>query len=405
MCVKQTRESGIAEGDLSPKIFEKLRPSFANLETLILNGVGEPLLNPHLEDFIRMARRDVPGECSIGFQSNALLLTPGRASNLVRAGLDLVCLSLDAVSPETFRKVREGGEIGAVESAMASLAKAGNDAAARLKVGVEFVLMRDNIHELCDAIRWAAQRGATFAIVTHLLPYDASHADQAAYDICTDASIELFDKWRSKGASAGIDLMRYFDVIWKYTKSDDDRRIIQLAHEMKTEAQVLKISLNLRKLIGLDRNWISTVESIFSQAREIAEETGIDLRLPEIAPKEDRLCHFIEDGGAFIAWNGDVHPCYFLWHRYNCFASGWDQKIQPRTFGNLSESGILEIWNREDFTRFRRNVLSYDYPYCASCSLAPCDYVQTEEFEQDCHIQEEPCGSCLWCMGLFQCLR
>jgi hypothetical protein len=30
--------------------------------------------------------------------------------------------------------------------------------------------------------------------------------------------------------------------------------------------------------------------------------------------------------------------------------------------------------------------------------------VQTEHFEQDCHIKNEPCGSCLWCTGLFQCL-
>ena len=54
---------------------------------------------------------------------------------------------------------------------------------------------------------------------------------------------------------------------------------------------------------------------------------------------------------------------------------------------------------------FRRNVIGYDYPYCINCRLAPCDYVQTEAFEQDCHVKGEPCGSCLWCMGLYQCLR
>jgi hypothetical protein len=30
--------------------------------------------------------------------------------------------------------------------------------------------------------------------------------------------------------------------------------------------------------------------------------------------------------------------------------------------------------------------------------------VQTGRFEQDCHLQEQQCGSCLWCTGLFQCL-
>jgi hypothetical protein len=79
--------------------------------------------------------------------------------------------------------------------------------------------------------------------------------------------------------------------------------------------------------------------------------------------------------------------------------------VQPKVFGNLGDQGILEIWNAPAFRSFRENVLAYDYPVCSSCTLAPCDYVQTDEFEQDCHIGNVPCGACLWCMGMFQCLR
>ena len=32
-------------------------------------------------------------------------------------------------------------------------------------------------------------------------------------------------------------------------------------------------------------------------------------------------------------------------------------------------------------------------------------YGQTEAFEQDCHIRNVQCGSCMWCMGVFQCMR
>ena len=74
-------------------------------------------------------------------------------------------------------------------------------------------------------------------------------------------------------------------------------------------------------------------------------------------------------------------------------------------FGNLAEKSLLKIWNSPEFGEFRNSVLEYDYPACSSCSLAPCDYVQSEEFEQDCHIRTVPCGACLWCMGVFQCLR
>jgi hypothetical protein len=49
MCVKQTQQCGIAEGDLSPAIFEKLEPAFPHLEELVLNGIGEPIINLRLE--------------------------------------------------------------------------------------------------------------------------------------------------------------------------------------------------------------------------------------------------------------------------------------------------------------------------------------------------------------------
>jgi hypothetical protein len=79
--------------------------------------------------------------------------------------------------------------------------------------------------------------------------------------------------------------------------------------------------------------------------------------------------------------------------------------VQPKVFGNLEKRGILDIWYDPAFRSFRENVLTYDYPVCSSCTLAPCDYVQTDEFQQDCHIGDIPCGACLWCMGVFHCLR
>ena len=53
---------------------------------------------------------------------------------------------------------------------------------------------------------------------------------------------------------------------------------------------------------------------------------------------------------------------------------------------------------------FRERVLGYRFPFCFDCGFALCDYVAVEDFEQDCHLEQVPCGSCLWCTGLFQCL-
>ncbi|HEX9080538.1 MAG TPA: hypothetical protein VF795_13165, partial [Desulfuromonadaceae bacterium] len=60
MCVKQADGCGMTDGDLQPALFAALEPAFPHLEALVLNGVGEPLLNPGLEGYIRRARGAMP---------------------------------------------------------------------------------------------------------------------------------------------------------------------------------------------------------------------------------------------------------------------------------------------------------------------------------------------------------
>ncbi|MDA8423495.1 MAG: hypothetical protein M0Z89_09205 [Nitrospiraceae bacterium] len=55
MCVKQNGLGGIPEGAMPAETFERLSPAFPNFDSLVLNGIGEPLLHPHLEAFIARA--------------------------------------------------------------------------------------------------------------------------------------------------------------------------------------------------------------------------------------------------------------------------------------------------------------------------------------------------------------
>jgi len=404
MCVKQTSGALTVEGDLSAATFTALLPAMGSLEALVLNGIGEPLLHPQLETFISQARQQMPPSGWIGFQSNGLLLDAPRARALAAAGLDRACLSVDASSPETFRALREGGELQALEAAFAALHQA-KPTRPGLQVGIEFVVMRQNLDQLCDTLRWAAGQGACFALVSHLLPYAENNRSDVAYPDCTEAALQLFDRWRRKGKDAGIDLSRYYQLAWKYSRTGEEQQVVNLVAAMKREAEQQRIFFDLKKLLQIDRAWLDQVATTFAEAERVAADLGLDLRLPGVIPKAQRRCDFTEDGSAFISWDGRVHPCYFLWHSCSCHASGWEQQVQARSFGRVDEQSLLQIWNSPEFSVFRRSVLSYDYPFCYACTLAPCDYIQTEQFEQDCHVNGEPCGSCLWCMGLFQCLR
>jgi putative metalloenzyme radical SAM/SPASM domain maturase len=405
MCVKQTAENGVAEGDLSEATFEALEPALGGVEALVLSGIGEPLLHPRLEAFARFARARMPESASIGFQTNGILLDEARAESLVAAGVDRVCISVDSISA-AFQELREGGDVSGVERALRALRRTRARKDGGLRLGIEFVAMRENLGELPALLRWAAARGVDFALVTQVLPYDENLVGQAAYDPNTDAAVGYFEPWRRRARDEGIDLDRYYSVLWKYRKTEEEQRIVDFLEAVKEEAHRRDIFLNVEKLLARDAGWIATVEELFSESAAVAGEVGLELSLPEVVPKAERHCRFVEEGGAFVSWDGRVHPCYFLWHGYRCFINGREKFVRPRVFGDLARSGILEIWNDPSFRAFRESVLRYDYPFCSDCNLGKCcDYVQAEEFEQDCYLNQEPCGDCLWCKGVFQCLQ
>ncbi|MEE4240350.1 MAG: radical SAM protein, partial [Desulfopila sp.] len=57
MCVKYAAGSRIIEEDLPSAALANLGSCLDQIKTLILNGIGEPLLYPDLENVIRFARR------------------------------------------------------------------------------------------------------------------------------------------------------------------------------------------------------------------------------------------------------------------------------------------------------------------------------------------------------------
>jgi len=406
MCVKQNGSGGIPEGTMSPETFATLAPAFPHLDSLVLNGIGEPLLHPQLESFIAQARDLLPDHATVGFQSNGMLLTDERARSLVDAGLDRVCLSLDTVSDDSFRSIRSGGELQGIASAFASLSKARAKRSGRdLRIGIEFVLMRENLNDLPGAIRWAGRAGASFAIVTQLLPYHKDAVSQAAYDTNTTAAIAVYERWRASASQEGLDIRRYLDTITKVGRSHEEERIVGLVEQMRTDAEAQGITLHMDRLLRRDDAWLASAEGVLDEARQAAREAGIDLTLPGMAPRNTRKCEFVEGDGAFISWDGKVHPCYFLWHRYACYVGGVEKRVKPWVLGSVRDRDILAIWNDAGSRSFRERVRGYRFPFCYDCGFALCDYVGEEDFEQDCYIQQVPCGSCLWCTGLFHCLQ
>jgi putative metalloenzyme radical SAM/SPASM domain maturase len=405
MCVKQAPGQGLVDGDMTERTFERLAPAFARLDALILNGIGEPMLHRGLEGFIERAKAAMPASGWVGFQTNGQVIGPKRAESLVAAGVDRICMSADAVAPDQLKALHGGARIGSIESAAGLLHEAAARRGRSVSLGLEFVAMRSNLHELPELVRWAANHGFAFLIVSHMLPYDAAMAGEAAFSPTSDRALEIYRTWRDRAAAEGLDFGRYLDTFMQISPSPEDERAISFVRSMIADATAQDVSLKVTELLRFDERRLQDVEDSFGSARAIARQLGLDLQLPHTVPTQVRRCEFVEDGSAFVSWDGDLHPCYFLWHRFQCHLAGLRKMVQPRTFGNVANQGILDIWNADEWRTFRGDVTAYDFPFCYDCNLAMCDYVADGDFEQDCHVGKVPCAACLWCTGPFQCLR
>ncbi len=115
------------------------------------NMYGEPLLAPKLRERIAdMKSRGI----SIAMNTNGLTLRDDLARYFVEQEVDSVMISIDAVSPETLRKIRGIDKLAKIEAAVFRLLRARGEAD-KPRVGVSFTIQDDNRHEVDDFVkRW-----------------------------------------------------------------------------------------------------------------------------------------------------------------------------------------------------------------------------------------------------------
>jgi MoaA/NifB/PqqE/SkfB family radical SAM enzyme len=206
MCVKYAEGSSIVEEDLPLMVFKGLASSLAQAQTLILNGIGEPLLHRNLAEIIRFAKANMAPGANIGFQSNGILLDEGKSLELISAGLSTVCLSLDSLQETVANQVGEHS-VAAVSRAIAGLISAKKRVAANhFKIGLEMVLTKQTIRDLPRFVQWAADHGADYVIATHLLLYNSTTEGLSLFNPNSAEAIQLFKTYNERASAQGINL-------------------------------------------------------------------------------------------------------------------------------------------------------------------------------------------------------
>jgi radical SAM protein with 4Fe4S-binding SPASM domain len=255
MCLVSYRPRiGRATGAFPMELFRRLLDETPSLTRLTLQGLGEPLLQPHLMEMVELA---VARGIEVGFNSNAMLLTRARADRLVALGLDWLHVSLDGATAATHEGIRAGVDFARVTRNLRGLMEARRAAgSAKPWVRVVFVAMRRNVAELPLLVRRLGEWGV-----------DELHVQGLSHDFAdTDPS----------GSYAEI---RAFAA---------------------TES-----------LAGMDS---AEVADVFDLAQAAAAECGVSLRLPTPdaapSPREPGRpgCTWPWDA-AYVTSRGTVQPC------------------------------------------------------------------------------------------------
>jgi radical SAM protein with 4Fe4S-binding SPASM domain len=153
-------------GSLPFARFRTIVDALPGLDTLTLQGLGEPLLAP---DLVRMIAYAADRGVRVGFNTNATLLTRATAARLVDAGLDWLCVSIDGATPATYESIRDGARFAQVERNVRGLVRVMRERqASRPEVSIVFVAMRRNVAELPALVGLAAVWGVPVVRVQNL---------------------------------------------------------------------------------------------------------------------------------------------------------------------------------------------------------------------------------------------
>jgi sulfatase maturation enzyme AslB (radical SAM superfamily) len=132
---------------------------------LRFTGDGEPMLHSHLLEMLVSAKSQTT--CSVNLTTNASRLSSSIIPELLRANVDMIDISLDALSKDTYERVRQGGNFDRVLSNVYELLDLRQRTHSKTKVLVSFVVQQENAHE-ADAFQTYWRERADFVVLRRL---------------------------------------------------------------------------------------------------------------------------------------------------------------------------------------------------------------------------------------------
>ena len=339
-------------GLISDETFERILLSFQGLPSkpeLFLGGYGEPLSHPRVLDMLERAK--ILGH-RVSLITNGILLTKQITRKLIDLKLDMIWVSLDGASPECYTDVRLGDALPVVIENLKYLQYqkyltfGASNWAGHPKLGIAFVAMQRNIHDLGAVIRLGSRLGAVEFSISNVLAHNAELLNENLY-------------MHSMSMVVG-------------------QEIRPLIHMPLMDIQ----PHTMNALVGMlkDMNRLELSGSLLNQNTD--------------------QCPFIERGSLAIRWDGKVSPCLPLLYTHKHFLDERERTSHEYFVGDIHQRDLLQIWNDGNYKGLRKRLQDFDFSPCAFCNS--CEMASGNL--EDCFGNVQPtCGGCLWARGLIRC--
>lgn len=347
MCIRHSWDESM--GRMSEETFQSILTALSKMDpipTVFFGGLGEPLYNPKTIDWIGQVKQ-LGGQVEL--ITNGTILNEKVSKRLIDAGLDVLWVSIDGASPESYADIRLGGAFPQVIENLTRFQRMRPGGHKPYpKIGISFVAMKRNIHDLPKILKISRKVGASFFLVTNVFPYTAEMQDEMLYTRTLKNITYISSQWLPQ---------------MELPKMDID----ELTRDVFFEALNSGFSVNF---------------------------AGSSL-----AGSND-VCNFIDRGTTSIAWDGNVSPCWPLMHNHTSYLHGKPHRSRKHVIANVNDRDLYAIWMDQEYLEYRKKVQSFDFAPCTVCG--GCDL--SEANEEDCIGNEFPaCGSCLWSQGLIRC--
>ncbi len=337
-------------GRMSDETFERF---FAGLQQLspipdvYFGGIGEPLFHPKTITWIRRVKQL---GMKVELITNGTILNEKIARQLIDAGLDVLWVSLDGATPESYNDVRLGAELPVVLENLRRLFKMRKGGHFPVpEIGVAFVAMKRNIADLPKIIKLGHSFGARYYSVSNVQPATAEMQEDRLY-------------------------------------TRTMRNIAYMPSPVLPKLSLPKMDFNEETQSALTEAFNSGCNVSYA-----GNNWG----------GANDVCNFVESGTMSVAWTGDVSPCWPLMHTHMSYLHEKPRLSKKHVIGNVKDRSLEEIWLDSDYVAYRERLHNFAFAPCTFCG--GCDL--SEENVEDCmgNTTFPVCGGCLWAQGIIQC--